>query len=185
MWRPRSHSSNTAANVCFSRGMSMDAVEVARLRALADAATPGPWHTVHDYDSGEVSIRQSEDPPPTAYVEVASTAQWPDYEDISSTAEFIAGARAAVPALLDALEQAQEQLEQAQAKLAAVRRDFADEDSIAMWLDDVCSEPEVVAASLCRIDSLRARLRVGLPRRRTSATDRDWGLRCVDTPARV
>lgn len=77
----------------------------ARLRELCDSALPGPWETVYDEDFDEVSIRavKPSGVSPNSYIEVAETTQWPQDESTSPTAEFIAAAREAIPALLDTL----------------------------------------------------------------------------------
>jgi len=76
----------------------LDAEELARLRALAEAASPAPWTIDQDargtavYDvTGSVTICRSV----TAAVQCRNDAA------------FIAAAREAVPALLDALERAE------------------------------------------------------------------------------
>lgn len=78
-----------------------------QLRALADKATPGPWTVGHlshwDFDGRQVpqsSVRRPD--------RVAIT--WDDHGGdvfVPADAEFIAAARTALPALLDALDQAE------------------------------------------------------------------------------
>lgn len=71
----------------------MDREELKRLRALADAATPGPWVFKASGDSLRFSMRR----PPGGTIAVALTAE---PEDV----DFIAAARTALPALLDEVE---------------------------------------------------------------------------------
>ena len=89
--------------------------ERVRLRELADAATPGPWFVEF---SGELDGKLAQ----------IECARWRgclntiDLGEDHATAEFIAAARTAVPALLDALEAA----EQRAATAWAVHREHVD-----------------------------------------------------------
>ena len=71
---------------------------LARIRAQADAATPGPWmtYTVTPNMGSEILTAPGEGEAYGDYVV-------PEYIDMDN-AEFIAAARTDVPALLDALE---------------------------------------------------------------------------------
>lgn len=71
---------------------------LARIRAQADAATPGPWmtYTVTPNMGSEILTAPGEGEAYGDYVV-------PEYIDMDN-AEFIAAARTTVPALLDALE---------------------------------------------------------------------------------
>ena len=74
--------------------------EIARIRALAEAATPGPWvlndPSTRDGTSGEIEIIDGQDEP-------AAIVEWFDSESAlgaGRNARFIAAARTAVPLLL-------------------------------------------------------------------------------------
>lgn len=84
-----------------------------QLRALADAATPGPWEYEWDEDEGEITVRagtaraDEDGSAPGSYVTTDMILEredaWPEDsgEQYAADAEFIAAARTAVPALLD------------------------------------------------------------------------------------
>lgn len=78
----------------------MDADERARLRALCEAATPGPWDASYDEDAGEWMVRAGH-----ADVAVLTWQQALDALGLSPvtrrTAAIIAASRTAIPALLD------------------------------------------------------------------------------------
>lgn len=78
----------------------MDAKERTRLRALCEAATPGPWDAIYDEDAGEWMVRTGH-----ADVAVLTWQQALDALGLSPvtmrTAAFIAASRAALSALLD------------------------------------------------------------------------------------
>lgn len=78
----------------------MDAKERTRLRALCEAATPGPWDAIYDEDAGEWMVRTGH-----ADVAVLTWQQALDALGLSPvtmrTAAFIAASRTAIPALLD------------------------------------------------------------------------------------
>lgn len=87
--------------------MTAHPIDTEALRRLADAATPGPWRIGEAFDF------------PASWVAHLSNNGWDDRTTVTSEdtpghidqeerdAEFIAAARTAVPALLDALEQAE------------------------------------------------------------------------------
>jgi len=112
----------------------MDASERTRLRALCEAATPGPWETIYDEDAGEWMVRAGH-----AVVAVLTWQQALDALGLSPvtmrTAALIAASRTAIPALLDALDAAER--ERNEARVAAERRDAA-----------VAAEREACAAML-------------------------------------
>ena len=78
-----------------------------QLRALASGATPGPWipHPSYVWTSELGGIIQN----------------WSEDANAAADMEFIAAARQAVPALLDMLDQAESERDQAQAALDRVR----------------------------------------------------------------
>lgn len=76
----------------------MSPAEIAALRKLADAATPGPW-AVED-ERGEVVTRHWQGETPVVCGPPRARGWDLDPED----AAFIAAARTAVPALLDEVE---------------------------------------------------------------------------------
>lgn len=86
------------------------AEERARLRALADAATQGPWvvHQEHyrDYTDEGVSHVEVATTKPEA-IAWTCTRGWDGPDEAVENAEFIAAVRTAVPTLLDALDAAE------------------------------------------------------------------------------
>ncbi len=74
----------------------MTSAERAALRALADAATPGPWELI-GFNESTISY---------GVASTAARARTADSED-EENAAFIAECRSAVPALLDALDAAE------------------------------------------------------------------------------
>lgn len=74
------------------------------LRELADAATPGPWDVSWTYGDAKTERYCVLGPKPFDNP-IAATSR---LKQGASDAEFIAAARTAVPALLDALEDARE-----------------------------------------------------------------------------
>lgn len=96
--------------------------DLPRLRALAEAATPGPWIVVEDdtYGRGAICygiVRPMPDGRDETIVETDAGAYPPD----PATARLIAESRTAIPALLDRVEELQrecERLRGAYSKLA-------------------------------------------------------------------
>ena len=103
----------------------MDAKERTRLRALCEAATPGPWDAIYDEDAGEWTVRTGH-----ADVAVLTWQQALDALGLSPvtmrTAAFIAASRAAIPALLDALDAAERERDEARAEVERLRAELAD-----------------------------------------------------------
>ena len=95
-----------------------------RLRELASGATPGPWEA-QDYDDhpgDEGSCVLTHEPERgTRAIAYAIAYPWTTPESCEADAEFIAASRQAVPALLDMLDQAEAERDQAQAALDRVR----------------------------------------------------------------
>lgn len=73
--------------------MSFDASEIARLRALCAAATPGLWRDYFKVTTPDATVVVAYGP--------ECSSKWPDGR---ATAEFIAAARTALPAALDEIE---------------------------------------------------------------------------------
>ena len=101
----------------------MDATERARLRALCEAATPGPWDAIYDEDAGEWMVRTGH-----ADVAVLTWQQAIDALGLSPmtmrTAAFIAASRTAIPALLDdseRLDAAERERDEARAEVERLR----------------------------------------------------------------
>ena len=133
-----------------------------QLRALADAATPGPWEYEWDEDEGEITVRAGtarvgEDGfAPGSYVTTDMILEhedaWPEDsgEQHAADAEFIAAARTAVPALLD-------QLDQAEARIKAVRELLDVEERSMANLDiGACGIGEGWSAAVSTADVRRA-----------------------------
>lgn len=121
--------------------------EIARLRTLCDAATPGPWHADTRERGDAVVWGPGDDqflgnigatvgpvaidahPDPSLATESHSKAQQILFDVERANAEFVAASRTALPALLDALDVAQ-------AREAALR------DEAVLWKglhDDHCA----------------------------------------------
>lgn len=129
-------------------------------RALADAATEGPWVAHYDLEDGnfpELSLRAGTALPdedgylPGSYSPTdAIYFQDMDDEDADeqriADADFISAARSAVPALLDALDEAEAALEEAE-KLSKYRMD--------QW-DDAEVEVSELCAALDRVKALHS-----------------------------
>lgn len=93
-----------------------------QLRALAGAATPGPWEYEWDEDEGEITVRAGtarvgEDGfAPGSYVTTDMILEhedaWPEDsgEQHAAEAEYIAAARTALPQLLDQLDAAEQRI---------------------------------------------------------------------------
>ena len=101
----------------------MDRDERARLRALCEAATPGPWDAIYDEDADEWMVRTGH-----ADVAVLTWQQAIDALGLSPmtmrTAAFIAASRTAIPALLDdseRLDAAERERDEARAEVARLR----------------------------------------------------------------
>lgn len=88
-------------------------VDRAKLRALADAATPGPWNR----DADGVSV----------YIDV----RFAICDASGADANFIAAARTAVPALLDEIERVERERDDALAQVAGLIRLAKDR-----WIDE-------------------------------------------------
>ena len=117
----------------------MDATERARLRALCEAATPGPWDAIYDEDAGEWMVRTGH-----ADVAVLTWQQAIDALGLSPmtmrTAAFIAASRTAIPALLDdseRLDAAERERDEARAEVERLRRELAEARLDERWS---CSE---------------------------------------------
>ena len=82
-------------------------------RRLAEAATPGEWEMRHPPRRGTYKVRHTDD----------DGLHWYIAQDVpfGENAAFIAAARAAVPALCDALEAAWRERDALAAELAAVK----------------------------------------------------------------
>lgn len=78
--------------------MSFDASEIARLRALCAAATPGLWRDYFKVTTPDATVVVAYGP--------ECSSKWPDGR---ATAEFIAAARTALPAALDEIERLREE----------------------------------------------------------------------------
>jgi hypothetical protein len=76
--------------------------ELDALKALADAATPGPWRAVDSPDNPgrEVDICSGA----TVFSEWVATLGHPMHEEVRADAAFVAAACEAVPALLAEVE---------------------------------------------------------------------------------
>ena len=81
-----------------------------QLRALADAATPGPWEQVNDHRESRVIATGGEH-----WLWIADTGSV-DSPQAQNDAEFIAAARTAVPQLLDQLDQAEHRIARLEAQ---------------------------------------------------------------------
>lgn len=91
----------------------MDAKERTRLRALCEAATPGPWRA----EGGDVLASNGG----ARVTEYVATIDWPMDEDgdpYASDAALIAASRTAIPALLDDLDAVERERDEALAELA-------------------------------------------------------------------
>ena len=104
-------------------GVVIDRDERARLRALCEAATPGPWDAIYDEDADEWMVRTGH-----ADVAVLTWQQAIDALGLSPmtmrTAAFIAASRTAIPALLDdseRLDAAERERDEARAEVARLR----------------------------------------------------------------
>ena len=76
--------------------------ELDALKALADAATPGPWEHSRAYNSSYVQFYSETEKRLLLVANVAETS-WLNSDD-QANAAFIAAAREAVPALLAEVE---------------------------------------------------------------------------------
>jgi len=96
----------------------MGKVDVAALRALADAATPAPWQAVLENDPrGQpvayyralIGLMANRDG--GGYLSVVAGDEHRASEDVAENAAFIAAAREAVPALCDRVEELERALD--------------------------------------------------------------------------
>lgn len=96
----------------------MDTSERTRLRALCEAATPGPWHT----EAGGVVVRADGR-------QVAAVTPCGGSESLTerdARAELFAAARTALPAALDALDAVERELAADEAALTAAQQEHAE-----------------------------------------------------------
>ena len=101
--------------------MTEQQIDRDRLRALDENATPGPWTVEHGSDWG-LDGRQVPQSSVSRADRVAIT--WDDHGGevfVPADAEFIAASRQAVPALLDMLDQAEAERDQARSQVDRVR----------------------------------------------------------------
>jgi|SRR5215469_5558218 len=86
--------------------MTDSTTPLARLQALTDAATPGPWVVERDSHSGSYDMPTSEDCDWPWRIE--GVCDFSAEEGTEADAEFIAACRELVPALIHAAEAARE-----------------------------------------------------------------------------
>ena len=101
-----------------------------QLRALAAAATPGPWVAGEPRGWGD-----NDDEPQSDIDTPAGVLTWDDHGGEvfkPDDAEFIAAARNALPALLDALDQAEARIRAARDVLNRARDEFEQPDEAAI-----------------------------------------------------
>lgn len=117
-----------------------------QLRALADAATPGPWEADHsEEDNSSIKERGRE------WWDGLAFAGRPD------DAEFIAAARTAVPQLLDQLDQAEAELDSWMARAyEAEQRAWQAEARIEAWEKQYAHDLEQADA---HIDAAEAQIK--------------------------
>ena len=143
----------------------MDATERARLRALCEAATPGPWDAIYDEDADEWMVRTGH-----ADVAVLTWQQAIDALGLSPmtmrTAAFIAASRTAIPALLDdseRLDAAERERDEARAEVERLRAESEERlderwscsEFAEKWLREVSAITQDTPADLA--DAIRAR----------------------------
>lgn len=92
--------------------------ERAEWRALADAATPGPWEASIDDLTDEINVVHDQE-----YRAWVAHTGMPGGPYAQESAEFIAAARTAVPRLLDALDTADAEVARLREEAAPVRPD--------------------------------------------------------------
>ena len=144
----------------------MDATERARLRALCEAATPGPWDAIYDEDAGEWMVRTGH-----ADVAVLTWQQAIDALGLSPmtmrTAAFIAASRTAIPALLDdseRLDAAERERDEARAEVERLRAESEERlRTIQRVAEAVAAEPPMdlvarVRWQVAEVERLRHRL---------------------------
>lgn len=116
--------------------MTVHPIDTEALRRLADAATEGPWEA-QDYDDNpgdEGSCVLTHEPERgTRAIAYAIAYPWTTPESCNADAEFIAAARTAVPALLDALAAAEHRATRAEARIQAVRAMCDAEEDPDQW----------------------------------------------------
>ena len=144
----------------------MDLDKRARLRALCETATPGPWDAIYDEDAGEWMVRTGH-----ADVAVLTWQQALDALGLSPmtmrTAAFVAASRTAIPALLDdseRLDAAERERDEARAEVERLRRELAEArlderwscaELAEKWLREVDEITQDTPADLA--DAIRAR----------------------------
>ena len=144
----------------------MDATERARLRALCEAATPGPWDAIYDEDAGEWMVR-------TGHADVA-VLTWQRAIDALGlspmtmrTAAFIAASRTAIPALLDdseRLDAAERERDETRAEVERLRAESEERlRTIQRVAEAVAAEPPMdlvarVRWQVAEVERLRHRL---------------------------
>lgn len=131
-----------------------DVLDRAALRRLAEAASPGPWRACW-YGPNEptmlerVQIHAPDDEGPLIADFFTGGEEAPKQQD---NAEFIAAARTAVPALLDALDAAE-------ARIGAVRRAA---EAVVKWAESVADEDEFSSLAEAAAGDERPRYRLGM-----------------------
>ena len=131
----------------------MDADERARLRALCEAATPGPWETYRPA-AGGLGIAHGD--PRTHHGCIARIVAGEPAD-----AALMGIARTALPALLDALDAAEHALREARAEMERLRRELAETrgDFVQMREDRDACKGALARANELRIgDRAEARL---------------------------
>lgn len=133
----------------------MDATERARLRALCETATPGPWEcngVSVDPEDGYVFARQG------ANIRGTLIVLDDTYERCGSDMLFVAASRTAIPALLDDLDAVERERDEAVAMLrnllARVHRDGG-QHSDAVGLAQATREAdEIIARDIAELARL-------------------------------
>lgn len=118
--------------------------EIAALRALVDAATPGPWTTKGPGRGwgDHVAVLSPDDDGPAVALAWASR-EW------KRDAAFIAASRAAVPTLLDEVERLRGALRECVGQMACAAmfvqsREKAHSDGVALYLDAMSNARRVL-----------------------------------------
>ena len=104
----------------------MTSEEIEAIRAACANATEGPWKAVYEHDERQWAyhLASVDSQDVTYYIHDAAQTYQKRDSHVGSNAEFIAGARAWVPALLD-------EVEGLRAALADIRNDSTSSD---LWL---------------------------------------------------